>query len=309
VRKKPLISVITVVYNLINANREEYFRQCIESVHNQSYENIEHIIIDGASTDGTIEIIKEYEQKNWVKYISEPDSGLYDAMNKGVKLAQGEYLAFLNSDDFYSDNKGIEKCIKKLQQTNADFSYTKAKIIDENNKSVKNHLHKKTNFGDVFVEMPFSHQTMIVKTDVFKKLGMYNLDYKSASDYEFVLKMVFNNCSYTKLSFNLVTFRYGGFSTENALSSYDEIANFYLKYYNQYLDLSKDEAREIYLKKLLPLPLIKPLCKYLSPTEQINLLKSQFLSKKGFKRIRKSIFQLKLSKNEKYFKLFGFKIF
>lgn len=305
----PKISIITVVYNLIKAKREIFFRQCLESVHNQTYKNIEHIIIDGASADGTLDIIKEYAEKGWIKYVSEPDKGLYDAMNKGSLIASGDYLAFLNSDDFYSDLKGIEKCIKKLTKTKADFSYAKAKVIDENNKSVSEHLHIKPDFGDVFVEMPFSHQTMIVKTETFKQLGMYDLKYKSASDYDFVLKMIFANKKGIMCDFEMVTFRYGGFSLDNADLSYNEIADFYQKFYKDFCPLSHEQAKEIYLKKIMPLSLIKNSLKYLSFKDKLKLFKSQFLSKKGLKRLRKSIFQAKFGKNEKYLKIFGIKIF
>ncbi len=91
-----LVTVVTITYNLIKSGREKYVRQCIECVHNQTYQNIEHIIIDGASSDGTLEIFKDYP---WLKVFSEPDKGIYDAMNKGVAKASGKYIVFLNSDD------------------------------------------------------------------------------------------------------------------------------------------------------------------------------------------------------------------
>jgi len=82
---KPTVTVVTITYNLINAGRKEFFRQCVESVHNQTYENIEHIVIDGASTDGTLDLIKEYADKGWFTYYSEKDTGVYEAMNLKIK--------------------------------------------------------------------------------------------------------------------------------------------------------------------------------------------------------------------------------
>lgn len=277
---QPLITIITVVYNAIKADRLECFMQCIESVHDQSYENIEHIIVDGGSDDGTIQLIQEYENKGWIKYISEPDAGIYDAMNKGATLAKGEYLAFLNSDDFYDDFKGIEKCIKKLVKTNSDFLYAKAKIISEDNKKIfKNHLHAKPTLSMVFTKMPFSHQTMIVKTNIFKKLGMYDLKYKSASDYDFVLKMIFNKCKYDMYNYKLTTCRQGGFSLKNIEASYYEIADFYQNFYNKYYPLSIEDAKNIYLTNCLPYPVIKNVIKYLTFQNKIKLIIYQIKQK------------------------------
>ena len=95
---QPLVSIITVTRNLIDAGRKDFFRQCVESVRMQDYPNIEHLIIDGASTDGTVDLLKEMN----VNYISEPDAGIYTAINKGISLSEGKYVAFLNSDDFYT---------------------------------------------------------------------------------------------------------------------------------------------------------------------------------------------------------------
>ena len=104
------ISIITVVWN-----NKDTIRDAIESVLSQTYKNIEYIIIDGASTDGTVEIIKCYGNEI-SKFISEPDNGLYDAMNKGIKLATGDIIGILNSDDVYINNQVIEKVVKVFQE-------------------------------------------------------------------------------------------------------------------------------------------------------------------------------------------------
>jgi glycosyltransferase involved in cell wall biosynthesis len=108
------ISIITVVWN-----NKETIKDAIDSILNQTYKDIEYIIIDGASTDGTIEIVKSYGDKI-TKFISEPDKGLYDAMNKGIKLATGNIIGILNSDDFYIDKFVIEKVIKTFKEKQVD---------------------------------------------------------------------------------------------------------------------------------------------------------------------------------------------
>ncbi len=124
--KQPLVTIVTVVFNLIKSGRKEFFEQNLKSVHDQTYGNIEHIIVDGASNDGTLDLIKEYADKGWIRYISEKDAGIYDAMNKGIREAKGKYLALLNSDDFYHNKQAVEKSVEALEKNNADFSYADA---------------------------------------------------------------------------------------------------------------------------------------------------------------------------------------
>lgn len=113
----PLVTVITATYNLIKSKREKFIIQCLESVHNQHYSNIEHIVIDGASDDGTLPLLKKYESLGWIKLFSEPDTGIYDAMNKGILKANGKYVSILNSDDFFTTQKELQSvldCWKRM---------------------------------------------------------------------------------------------------------------------------------------------------------------------------------------------------
>ncbi len=117
-----LVTIVTATYNLFKAGRSEYFRQCAESVHAQTYGHIEHIVVDGASTDGTLGLLKEYEDKGWLRVFSEPDKGIYDAFNKALARARGKYIAFLNSDDWWHDATGVEQSVHMLELTGAAFS-------------------------------------------------------------------------------------------------------------------------------------------------------------------------------------------
>jgi len=186
-RNKPLITVVTVTYNLIRAGREEYFRQCLESVHNQTYENIEHIIIDGASTDGTVELIEEYKNKDWITYISESDNGIYSAMNKGIKRANGKYIIFLNSDDFFDNKEAVGLSIDLLEKENADFSFADCRQLFDDKISIW-----KGNKEIFLYNMPFSHQTMFTRTSLLKKFDGFKENYKVASDYDLIVKILLN---------------------------------------------------------------------------------------------------------------------
>lgn len=183
----PLISVITVVYN-----GEQYLEQTIQSVFEQSYSNIEYIIIDGGSTDNTIKIIEKYADA--VDYwISEPDSGIYDAMNKGIQLANGDLIVLLNADDFFPK----ESLMQVVERFNSDFVpeaiyYGDAYILydDLQTKALrKAHLNFKKCMGII-------HQTMFVMKSVYLKYGMYDLKYQNTADYDFSLRTFLNQTPY-----------------------------------------------------------------------------------------------------------------
>jgi len=121
------LSIITVV-----KNNKEFTESCIKSVREQNYSNFEHIIIDGASTDGTVDVIRNHENGN-TKVISEPDNGLYDAMNKGVRLSDGDIVGFLNSDDMLYDDRVLESIVKVFYENEIDSCYGYLVYVDKDN--------------------------------------------------------------------------------------------------------------------------------------------------------------------------------
>lgn len=228
--KTPKITIITITYNLIKAGRKNTFRQCVESVHNQTYNNIEHIIIDGASTDGSLDLIKEYANKGWIKYISEPDTGIYDAMNKGLNLATGEYIAFLNSDDFYHDMRGVQHIVKTLVSNNADFAYAQCRYLKEDD-TYYGMLYPI--IGSFFVRMPCSHQSLFVNTDLMRKLGGFDSSFKSAGDYDFVIRLCLSGAKCCECRYDFVSYRLGGLSDKQQQQSVDECKKSFVKNYKR----------------------------------------------------------------------------
>lgn len=216
----PKITVITATFNLINDGREAYFRQCVESVHNQTYPNIEHIVMDGASTDGSLDLIREYEEKEWLKCYSEPDNGMEDGMNKGLKKATGKYIVILNSDDYYHTNDIIEKCIKKLEETGADYLYGNLNVITLKGELIYLPVLSREFF---FKQMPINHETLIVKKDIYQKLGWYDTSYKTTIDYAFLCKLILNDCSFVFLNDAILTVRLGGGTTAEDGSVRDHV--------------------------------------------------------------------------------------
>lgn len=304
----PLVSIVTVTYNLIKNDRKESFIKALESVQNQTYKNIEHIVIDGSSDDGTVDLIKKYADKGWIKYSSEPDTGLYDAMNKGAMLAKGKYLMFLNSDDFYSGVEGVEKSVLALENTDADYSYAKSKILDSKNNIADYHIHDEPDFSKIFTDMPFSHQTMMIKTELFKKMGMFDLKYKSASDYDFVLKLIFKRYKQIFIPYEFVTYKLGGYSCKYNDLATDEVADIYHKNYNYFCKISFDECKNIYKTKDIPLKLVFKLLPYL---DRENLMKFAFnweYYKKKSKETREKILRIRTSKKNPMLTILGIEI-
>jgi len=183
--KSPLISIITVVYN-----GEKYLEQTIQSVLNQTYKNIEYIIIDGGSTDGTLGIIKQYE-KLMAYWVSEPDKGLYDAMNKGIGMANGELIGLINSDDWYELN-AVELIVNAYKENPDKYIFHGDRFdVQEGGSKVIRKFHPST-FKFKYYGMTYNHPSMFVHRDIYAK-GNYNTDLRALSDYEFVLKNFIKN--------------------------------------------------------------------------------------------------------------------
>ncbi len=201
------ISIITTCFN-----SAETIEDTIQSVLNQTYTNIEYIIIDGKSTDATLSIINKYRSKI-AKVISEPDKGIYDAMNKGVEVATGEIIGILNSDDLYADKKVIEDVVNKFTKNKPDALYADLIYVDRNNLGKTIRYWKSNNYkkGDFKKGWMPPHPTFFVKKKCYDTLGKYNIKLKSAADYELMLRFIHkNNISVTYLQRVIIKMRVGG---------------------------------------------------------------------------------------------------
>ena len=185
------ISIITVVWN--NAKT---IKDAINSVLNQSYKDVEYIVIDGASTDGTIEIVQSYGDK--IKFISEKDNGLYDAMNKGIRMATGDVVGILNSDDFYASDKILQIVADEFLKGNIDSVYANLEYIDANDpkRVIRYWRSKKYQEGLFRSGWHPAHPTFFVKKEIYEKYGVFDLSFKIAADYELMLRF-FEKCKIT----------------------------------------------------------------------------------------------------------------
>lgn len=207
----PLLTVITATFNLVKAGREQAFRQCAESVRAQTCAaRIEHLVIDGGSSDGTRELVAEYESEGLLRCISEPDEGIYDAMNKGLAAAKGKYIAFLNSDDYWHDPQGAERSLAALELAHGDFSYAPVTLLGEDG----SRRAEEPEIGGAFSGMPFCHQSMVTRTDLLRRLGGFRKEmFRCAADYDVVLRLLVRGAHAVYVPCNFTTFRIGGFSS------------------------------------------------------------------------------------------------
>lgn len=208
----PKITVITTTFNLSADHREPFFEKCCESVHNQTYPNIEHIVEDGASKDGSLDLIRKYENKGWLKCYSEPDKGIDDGYNKALSHATGKYVFFMNSDDQYYANDVLEKCVELMEKENADYCYGTERQYDREGNFT---FEWKPNLAIFWHNVPYPHATLGVRRDVLAKLGNYNTDCGYGGDYYLMIQLILEG--YKGIEIPTVISRYilGGISSQN----------------------------------------------------------------------------------------------
>jgi glycosyltransferase involved in cell wall biosynthesis len=211
---KPLISVVTVVYNA-HVNLE----QTINSILDQNYDNIEYIIIDGGSTDGTLDIIQKYGDK--IDYwVSEPDGGIYSAMNKGASLCTGDYISFINADDWYN-NDTVSLVVAHIENNDVDYLFGNVDMYLQD----KLQYIFKEQLAQYKFNIPFNHPSLFVKTKHLL-LNPFDLKYKVIADYDFIVKLIHKQLSYIYIDESIANFRLGGISST---TNYDN-EKFYLYY-------------------------------------------------------------------------------
>jgi len=214
------ISIITVSFNSASTVRDT-----IESVLTQTYKNIEYIVVDGKSNDNTVGIIQSYESKfgGRLHWISEPDKGLYDAMNKGIQMATGDVVGIINSDDFYHRNNIIEEIIKVfLEDASIQATFGDVRFVNPNNlnKTVRYYCSKNFNVNRFRLGFMPPHPTFFTYKYNFEKFGYYQTNYQIAADYELLIRFLYKNrLKYKYIDLDIMKMRTGGTSTASIKSN------------------------------------------------------------------------------------------
>lgn len=208
-----MISIITTTYN-----SQDTITKTVESVLKQTYKDIEYIVVDGGSTDHTLDIVKKYEPQfnGRLRYLSEPDKGIYDAFNKGIKMAKGDIVGILNSDDHFTTNDILECVASNIEGYDAVYADVHFEKPENQGKIVR--YYSSAMFRPFWLRFGFmpAHPSFYVRKDIYDKVGLYSLDYKIASDFDMMVRIFHNHhikAKYIKKDF--VTMLTGGMSTKN----------------------------------------------------------------------------------------------
>lgn len=218
------VTIITVVFNA-----EKYLKDCIDSVLGQDYENIEYVVIDGGSTDGTLSVIELYRSRIHY-YISEPDKGMYDALNKGIKVATGDVIGILNADDMLASDDVIAAIVREFKEKQPDGVYGNLNYIDLgfSKKIIRKWVSKQFVKRDILLGWMPAHPTLYLKKELFSHYGNYSLDFGTAADYELMIRFLYLHQVNAKFLDKLfVNMRVGGMSNSSLKQRYLALINDY----------------------------------------------------------------------------------
>ncbi|MBE6448956.1 MAG: glycosyltransferase [Alphaproteobacteria bacterium] len=294
---KPLVTIVTVTKNLYIAGRDEFFRQCVASVKEQDYPCIEHLIIDGGSTDNSLSLFEELG----LQYYSEKDSGVYEAFNKGIKLAKGKYIAFLNSDDFYISNQAVSKSVEALEEKQADFSYAYFNIVDLNGSFIKNIA---PNWKECFVKQPIGHPTMFSTKAMLKELKGFDTSYKITGDFDLITRAILAGKRPVGVDATISAFREGGISNIQK----DILNTENIRVIATNLKISPRKAEKAFRFAFLPKKILLNLL-----DRTVDFPDKELLLKNHFRRfvryIRKQIISIRFRKGKRHVVLLGFTLY
>ena len=204
------VTVVTPVFN-----GAKTIRSCIESVKSQDHSDLEHIVVDGGSTDGTLDIVREYD----ISYTSEPDAGIYDAFSKGVNRATGDIVHILNSDDMYAGTNSVLQVTEHMAAHGLELCHGYAEQFNE--RGTVRRIGKDIGKQELFAKMRVAHPATFVAKSVYLKFGAYSIGFRIAADHEFLLR-VWDKVKIGFLPEVLVRMRIGGISTSQFVASYRE---------------------------------------------------------------------------------------
>lgn len=252
----PLISVITATHNLLSQGRQDSFREVITCMARQKCGRAEHVIQDGASTDGTVAFLQDVTaDAQRTRMISEPDRNLYDAMNKGAGAARGQYLLFLNSDDSLASDDILNTVADRLTATRPDFLYgSTLRRFEDGTES----REKRMSLTAILQRMPFCHNSVLIRRDVFAALGGHDPQFRVAADYDLMLRMITAGYRGERMDEPISMFWGRGASSDTDVTARD-YARVWMKYYDgrkAARDLTEEDFCRFYRRGHMPAKLV-----------------------------------------------------
>lgn len=255
---EPFVTIITPTYNLLENNLADDFNLLISLLDLQTYPNIEHLVIDNASNDGTIEMLKNYKNLGFFKFYSERDTGKFNAYNKGVMRAKGKYVAFLSCDDFIHDITSIYDIVNVLEANNADFSFAPAycRHPDGFVFLFAPAMH------NAFQVMPCARQAMFFKKSMIEKENYFDEKFKTMSDFDFIMRIIMKGYKPVYFDGNYVTYKLGTKPLQNPQRSEEESKAIYYKNFRSLYPVDDNVLDQMAQYSAFPQPLLEKLSRY-----------------------------------------------
>lgn len=261
---EPLISIITPTYNIIENGLTDEFNLLVNLLDKQTYPNVEHIIIDKASTDDTQLLLKDYKNKGYIHFFSEPDSGKYQALNKGIMHAKGKYIAFVSCDDFFHDITGIAEVIELMEANDADFSFAPAYCIHPEGFVF---LFEPAIYN-AFQVMPCSRQAMFFKKSVLEKEGYFDEKFKIMGDFDMIMRLMLKRYNPLRIAKNYTTYRLSEKTMSYPERAEAECRAIYIKNFRNIFPLTNPIVDNIVKYSEFPPALLEKLSAFYSPEDK-----------------------------------------
>ena len=251
----PFVTVITPIHNLLENNQADAFNLLMQLLDMQTYPNIEHLVIDNASTDGTVEFLKDYKNQGYINFFSEKDTGKFNAYNKGVMRAKGKYITFLSCDDFIHDITSIYDIVNLMEANNADFSFAPAYC-----------RHPEgfvflfaPSMHNAFQVMPCARQAMFFKKSMIEKENYFDEKFKLLADFDFIMRIMLKRYKPVYFDTTYVTYKFGTKTLENEQRTVEETKAIYNKNFRNLYPLNDEILTKMAMYSDYPKPLLDKL--------------------------------------------------
>lgn len=251
----PLVSIITPTYNIVEQGHADEFNLMVSLLELQTYPRIEHIVVDGASTDETIELLKDYKNKGYLNFYTEKDNGKFHALNKGAMRAKGKYVAFISCDDFYHDITAIYDAVNLLEAENADFVFSPAYCRHPEGYTF---LFMPAMFN-AFQVMPCARQGMIFKRSIFEEERYFDEKFRLMSDLDFIIRILLKKRRGVFFDTNFTTYKLGEKSYQDEDQCVNETKLIYHKNFRTLCPLNDETLEAMARYSEFPKPLLEKL--------------------------------------------------
>ena len=262
---EPEITIITPTKNIVEAGKADDFTLLLNLMNKQTYQFVDHLIMDNASTDETTDLLKDYKNLGYIDFFSAPDNGKFDAINKGLLRAKGKYVAFLSCDDFYHDIMGLENVVNYMEENDADFCYFPSYCIQPDNSAF---LYEPSPYN-VFQVMPFPRQAAIFKKEALAKLGNFDSKFRLFADYDLMIKLFLNNFKGIYYEGCIVTYKMGENSLKHPTQIGAECSHIFHQNYRNLYPVNENVIDRMVNIAEIPKALLDKLAKFFPGEEEI----------------------------------------